>query len=419
MFLKICSLLAIGCFAQVPPQPPADETTFARTLLDVRSQLEALRSSLKNIGSQAGAPLTLDSAEQISDQLDRWLGMFHALELQPTMDMSQMSQLMALRLRLEIYDGVILGESHGIDPEISAGVQFVKDIETFGYPIGALLREKETFPNADFLKSLKIPVLTIPQGMQFQPDSAVQTSLQKAGHKILVTYTGHAHTAIRLKDYFLYTLREGTAFGYAPGKKDMPTVEDSFLKARKHPIIVAMITENRIWRRIQQLFLYHAMDGGALTQEKLSAKLRAFRKAWDKKISNYPTHPEPIYFVRSPEQENLFIGLVPGQRLPVDIDAALRVLSAPESAAWLQGDPIQLVESLWSQNPMGCFYRVIVHKSNGGEWDRWVKVETSGLVGPTLYTTEDMETMFQTSLIEHFGLIPGFGEPPATPARKP
>jgi len=313
---------------------------------------------------------TPSSEAEIAEKLDRWMSVLHELETQPVLDLSAVSEDVLKGLKEGTYNGVILGESHSSAPEIASGIALVKDIlGTRG--IGAFSRENFTFPDASFLEENKIPVLTFRN--QFLPEADVKAGLKAAKKGILVTHTGHAHTARRLKDYILYTLEAGKNMGYAPGGKDMPTVEDAFLKAGKKPVIVSMMTEETVLRRVERLFFAHLAGKNGVYANELLSDLQALGRVWDAKVSRYPSSPGKIFFVRFPGQNNFFVGITPGERKLSAMDAVAKVLPLPELAAWLGGEKIKFVESLFMSGPDGVSYKVVIHKFNGGTFENAVQ----------------------------------------------
>lgn len=367
-FYAILGLCGIVSSAQAQVFAPISSANFTKTLLNIRGQAAA-PAPLPRITPERTSP-RLGDKEAISAQLDQWLGVFDGFQRQPAMDAKAMSDEVTAGLESGRYKGLIMGESHGTQAEFDAGIMIVKDVLA-GHGIGAFSRERETFPDTGFLEAAGVPVLTFKN--QFKPDPDVQAGFSAARRKLLVTYTGHAHTSVRLKDYFVFTLLEGKPFGYVPGGKDMPTVEESFLAKRKKPVIVAMLTEARVLRRVEQLFLRKLAGDSGVYGGELLANLRIVRELWEKKVLSYPVHKEDIYFARSPEQDNLFAGITPGERKPLALDAVLQVLTMPEFTAWLGSDKIRIMESLWGSDSSGVSYRVVAHKFNGETFEQTVR----------------------------------------------
>jgi len=368
-FYPLLCLLSAVCLAPAQATQLSGDAVFFKALSGISGGAAVSRPQISPAKPvRLNAPF--NNKNGISAQLDEWLGIFHYLELQPAMDLAAMSGEVVLGLAGGTYNGVILGESHGTQPEITAGIRIVKDVLA-ARGIGAFSREKETFPAIDFLAAKNVPVLTFKN--QFKPEPDVQAGLKAAGKKILVTYTGHAHTAVRLKNYFLFTLLEGKPWGYVPGGKDMVTVEDSFLKEQKNPVIVAMLTEARVLRRVEQMFLRKFIGEAGISAQEYFKNLQTLRNLWEAKVMQYPSHAQDIYFVRSPEQANLFVGITPGERRPVAVDAVLQVLPLPEFSAWLGGEKIKTVESLWGSDETGVSYRVVVRKFSGDLFERTIR----------------------------------------------
>ena len=314
-----------------------------------------------------GAPNTPpDPVAQMAAQIDEWTGLFRGLQRQPAMDLSQVSGIVTQGLRLGIYDSVILGEPRGVRPAIPSAMQLVQDIAASGYPpLGSILRGKDSFIPKDIMQSLeanpKVHVFDIPNGGLNAAEVPVPTALQMTGHKLPISFTS--------------------------GGRDMSAAEEAHRQSGKHPVIVSMTTEDHLLRGTQLPFCAHMADGG-ITRDSLTAKLQTFQKAWQRKMSQYPTHDGPIYFVRSPEQSNLLIGIVPSQdRAPQLIDRGLFALAEPEVAAWLQDDPI--VQADFSdeiRTPVGTFFKIFIQKADG---ERFIRYAKGGPFDYTLYKTAD------------------------------
>ena len=323
-----------------------------------------------NFHIPAASPASRETAGlSAADQLDDWLGLFGRLELQPELGLDEITAEVTGGLRSGLYDGLIMGESHGIQPEIDAGIVITKAVLK-AKGIGAFSRESNLFPDTGFLEEKGVPVLTFKN--QFKPGPDVQAGFQAAGEGLLATYTGHVHTSRLLKDYFLYTLLEGKPFGYGVNGKDMVTVEDSFLTAGKRPVIVGMVTEARVLNRIEQLFLRRSITADGVDASDYLAGLRAMRSAWEKRVMAYPRHDRDIYFVRSPGQPNLFVGITPCDRRPLAAEAVLEVLAGDDFKAWIGAEKMKYVESLWSSDETGIHYRVVARKFSGETFERTV-----------------------------------------------
>lgn len=311
--------------------------------------------------------------EELSRRLDGLLGMFDALLRQPGFAADEMSRKIRAGFAASEYKGLVLGESHSVPHEIASGERFIREAVADGR-VGLFLKERNTFKAEDILEDAGIVVKVMSN--QFAPVDDVKKGVKKARPRFLAVYAGHAHTCDRLKDYLLYTLLEGRRFGYGRGGKDMPTIEDGFKKSRKRPVIVAMMTEERILRVIRGRFLKEAVgDGTDLAT--LVGRLELTRDVWRERLTAYPPRLGPIYFVEDPDQDNLFYGLTPSGRDTPDISAALDVLGGADLAAWLGGSRIRLVESLRGSNatPAGVpytYHHVIVHREDGERFEKTV-----------------------------------------------
>jgi hypothetical protein len=126
MLFLICAI----CIAPAKAQQPFGDDAFIRDLSDIKNvAVEVPLPAAPGIVPDAASGYTgLNSEAEISAQLDNWMGIFNDMELQPTADLTQMSQTVLQGLGNGAYDGLILGESHGVDPEITAGIRMIKDI---------------------------------------------------------------------------------------------------------------------------------------------------------------------------------------------------------------------------------------------------------------------------------------------------
>jgi hypothetical protein len=333
-----------------------------------------------------------DLARQIEDRriaqrLSGYLDWYDLMERQPAVDAAALSQAAVEGLRSGAYTGLILGESHGVEAEDRAGQKLVRDVLEAGIPVGAFLREENLFPRIEPLDSRRVPVLTYRN--QFKPEDDVKAGLKAAGKNLLISYTGCAHTSVSIKDFFLYTLEGGKTWRYESGKRDMPTVEESFLAHRKKPLIVAMSAEDVVLGKVEGLLLKALSDGATLPR--LRDDLDAVLSAWSRRMSAYPERRGPIFFVRSPEQPNLYAGLTSSERRAFRIEAARKVLALPELVSWLGGDRIRAVESLKAgrftpPNTHETHYEVTVHKTAGGKFKRTIPALTEMKEAPTRLT---------------------------------
>jgi hypothetical protein len=361
-------LLAALLLALAAPAGAAGDADFA----------EALRGITRSGGASVPVPalpaLPLKAAASpeaaIAAQFDEWLAVYNGFLAGSALDTAGMSREITAGLAAGRYNGVILGETHGVQAEFDAGITLTKDILR-AHGIGAFSREHNLFPDDGFLGAAGVPVLTMKN--QFKPEPDVNAGLGAARGRLLVTYTGHVHTAVKLKNYFVFTLLEGRPFGYSPGGKDMPTVEEAFIKAGKRPVIAAMLSEERVLRRVEQLFLRKFIPADGAVPAEFLQNLRLLRGLWAEKVEAAPQGPGPIYFVRSPEQDNLFAGLTPGDRRPLAVGAVLEALDNAEFLAWAGADRLRMVEALWASDDGGVFYRVVARKFSGEIFERTVK----------------------------------------------
>jgi|GEM_PF-2818318 len=334
--------------------------------------LQALKSGRVALPLQAAVRQLED--DRFARRLSAYLDWYDVMERQPVVDAAAMSAAVVAGLRSRAYAGLTLGESHGVDAEEAAGRAIVSGVLDAGIPVGAFLREENLFPRTEPLDARHVPVLTYRN--QFKPEDDVAAGLKAAGKGSLISYTGCAHTAVTLKDFFLYTLEEGKTWHYEHGKRDMPTVEQSFVSHHKAPLIVAMSAEATILERIEWLFLQSLVGDGA-ELGRLNGDLDALLAAWTRQMSAYPARTAPIVFARSPDQPSLYAGLTPSERRAFSLEAARRVLGSPELAAWLGGGAIKSVESLKAgsftpPDTRETHYDVVVRKPTGEEFKRTV-----------------------------------------------
>lgn len=314
---------------------------------------------------------------RIAQQLSAYLDWYDLMERQPAVDAAAMAATIATGLKSGAYTALILGESHGVDAEEQASQRLVGAALDSGVTIGAFLREENLYPNTQPLAARHIPVLTYKN--QFKPEDDVKAGLKAAGKGLLISYSGCAHTADTIKDFFLYTLEEGKTWHYEKGKHDMPTIEESFLRHHKQPLIVAMSAEETILDKVQSLFL-KGLVGEGTDAERLKGDFDALLAAWARQMAAYAPRTDPIVFARSPVQPNLYAGLTPTERRAFQIEAARKVLGLPKLTAWLGSDTIKSVESLKAgsftpPNNRETHYDVIVHSVSQGDFKRTILEE--------------------------------------------
>jgi hypothetical protein len=279
----------------------------------------------------------------LEKRLDERLGWYDALEAQPAFGAAALSALIVDALRRGERRSLILGETHGVPVEQAAARGFVGALLDAGVPVGVFLREENLYPETGPLAARRVPVLTYRN--QFEPEADVKAALKAAKGKLLISYTGAAHTAQHPKDYFQNTLLEAIPFGYGPGLKDMPTVEDSLERRGLKPLIVAMLAESHAVERIQHMFLKDLPEDSS-DLPALRRNLDALLSLWSRRLARWPSRAEPIVFARDPRQADVIVGLTPGERRPLDLVAAAQVLALPEAAAWLGAARLTSVESL-------------------------------------------------------------------------
>jgi hypothetical protein len=179
---------------------------------------------------------------------------------------------------------------------------------------------------------------------QFVPEPDLAKALDKAGRGLVISYTGAAHTAKPPKDYFLYTLLEGLWAGYGPGKKDMPTVEDSLDRRGRAPLIVAMLAEQHVVGRIQQMLLADIVAASP-DLPALRSNVDSVLDLWARRFAQWPPR-EALAFAQDPRQPNVYVGMTPADRRPLELVAVARVLADPDLPAWLGPSRVTIVESL-------------------------------------------------------------------------
>ncbi len=309
---------------------------------------------------------------QEHDELERWLGWYGALEAQPTATAGELARTVGASLASGRYGAFVLGESHGVPAEEDAAKVLV-GAALAAAPVGAFLREEYLYPDTAALDARGVPVLTYAN--QFKPDADVEKGLARAGRALLVSYTGCAHTAPQLKDYSLTALDERSTWHWPPGK-DMKTVRQSLEQRGRRALVVAMMSEEYVWGRIQYLFL-RQLAGRKPTREQFLAGADAALAAWHARVEALPRRSEPIVFARDPSDPDLWLGMTPFERSPMQLLAARAVVASDEAAAWLGGQRIALVESLRfsSGAPDGSVthgYDVLVHAADGRVLERRV-----------------------------------------------
>lgn len=316
------------------------------------------------------------------DRLRKWLGLFDAAMAGTGLDSAGMAREAAADLGAGKHDALILGESHGIPAEQEAAGLILRAV-TAARPIGAVLFENTDIVNhATGARSTKYllddTAWLKPAGIEtlgylahFTPGPDLRAGLKAAAGRLLVSYTGSAHSGKRVKDYIMYTL--GETFGPYGRGIDMTTVEDVLRAERRKPLIIAMVSELFILGHVERLVIREVVKSEDRLEGAL-AELDAAAKAWDGRVEAYPAASE-LRFVASAEQSGLFLGMAPADRRPGQLNALLETLRAPDFAVWLGGRKIKSLEAgrQGGGDEAGrvvVTYRVVVRDEKGGEFVR-------------------------------------------------
>lgn len=312
-------------------------------------------------------------------RLRKRLGLFDAALAAPGLDAATMAREAAADLAAGRHDALILGESHGEPSEQRAAGLILRAVAASPRPVGAILFEltqtsdastQYIFPDTAWLEPAGIAVLGYKS--HFFPDADLGEGFNAADGRLLVSYTGSAHSSKRVKDYIFYTLGVGFA-PFGRGGRDMTTVEDALRARRREPLTIAMVTEAYFLGRIQGLIVKDLLD----SEDRLDgvlAELDAAARAWNVRLMAYPPAAE-LRFVQSAEQDDLYLGLTPGDRRPSQLDAILETLRAPDFAAWLGDRKIKGLEASYQSRGDGAghvevSYRVSVRDKKGREFER-------------------------------------------------
>lgn len=191
-------------------------------------------------------------------RLRKWLGPFDAAMSAPGLDADAMARAAAADLGAGRHDALILGESHGEPTQTMNGsTQYI-------------------YPDTAWLEPAGIKL--IGYRAHFTPGPDLRDGLKTAGERLLVSYTGSAHSAKHVKDYILYTL--DIDIGPFGRTLDMTTVEDVLRGLRRKPLTVAMVLESFFLGRLQGL----VVSGVLASEDRLGgvlAELDAAARAWD------------------------------------------------------------------------------------------------------------------------------------------
>lgn len=316
-------------------------------------------------------------------RLRKWLGPFDAALAAPGRDAAAMAREAAAALAAGRHDALILGESHGEPAEQTAAGLILRAVAASPRPIGAILIEptqtmdgstQYIYADTGWLQPAGIAVLGY--RAHFTPGPDLRDGLKTAGERLLVSYTGSAHSAKRVKDYILQTL--DIDIGPFGRTLDMMTVEDALRGLRRKPLTVAMVSEAFILGRLEGLVVSGIME----SEDRLDgaiAELDAAARAWDARFQAYPPAAD-IRFVPCAAQADLYLGLTPADRGPARLKALLDVLRAPEFAAWLGDRKIKSLEAGPQSSRDGAgrviqlSYRVVVRDHKGGAFERTIVV---------------------------------------------
>ncbi|MDE1976395.1 MAG: hypothetical protein KGI84_03945 [Elusimicrobia bacterium] len=275
------------------------------------------------------------------------LGWYGQADARPGLDPAAMSAVVVKGLKSGAYDGVIFGESHGNAREQAAARLIIGNILASGVKVGAFLSEATQvqggkpvglFAPTQFAKA------GVPTGLfvnQFNPEPDVARGLKMAGPGLLVTYTGSAHTSRKMRDFVYKTLKESDLHWekYFPGR---PTVEESFLRHGKRPIIVAMLEESTVLDWIEYLELRDATKDKSL--EQFRENLIALDRAWKRQTGRFAPR-QTIGFIQAPGQPNLYLGIAPTDRRPLELEALEKAASESAFDRWLGAGKVASAES--------------------------------------------------------------------------
>lgn len=337
-FLLACLLAA--------PARAQDDASFARSLAEARAAAPTVQTADDIAARKARERFSRLIASKLS-----WYG---RAELPPGIDAARLSHAVVQGLRAGDYDSVVLGESHSNPQEVEAAETLIGAILESGLPVGAFLQEAADvvagdgkkgepvgiFKNLRPLAAAKVPNLLMKS--QFAPDPDVEAGLAAAGKRLLITYSGSAHTSERARDLLIKTLKiRDLGWGaVVPGR---PVIEQSLKRKRRKPVIIAMMEEAQILGAVESAVLEEASDGAPLAR--WQADLAAAREALEQAVAPFAPGSE-IRFVQVPEQPGFYIGIAPGDRRPHVLTAALKASRSPELARWLGSRKVKRV-SVW------------------------------------------------------------------------
>jgi hypothetical protein len=184
---------------------------------------------------------------------------------------------------------------------------------------------------------------------QFNPDKDVNAGLQTAGAKLLITYSGSAHTAVRMRDYIINTLKSAD-MGWGHTYPGRPVIEQTLQNRVKKPVIIAMADESYVFNRIITTQLKEASNN--VSYEQWQTNLEALKTAWNMTMGSFQCSSSSIRFVQSDEQPGFYIGIADGERRPLGIEAIQKIAQMPEFLQWLGDKNIRSVDAgLFSTSP--------------------------------------------------------------------
>ncbi len=297
---------------------------------------------------------------QLVDKYLRLLGAqfswYGQAEQQNAMDAAALSREIVAGLRQGTYDAVELGESHSNPTEQKAAQSIVGAILDGGVSVGDFLQEatsvvvgsgKNTkpgepygiFPYTEPLVAAHVAVTLMKD--QFNPGDDVKAGLKAAGPKILITYTGAAHTSARMRDYIIETLKDSDlSWGKIyPGR---PVIEQALQKHHRKPVIIAMEEEPFVVDHVLGAAIKDSYQKASFEQWR--ANLAALQSAWDQATSGFKSSAQER-FVRSSEQPNFYLGIAGGERRAFKLEAIEKIAALPELKAWLGDKKIKSADA--------------------------------------------------------------------------
>ncbi len=270
---------------------------------------------------------------------------------QPGWGVSELSRAVVSSLKSGEADCLVLGESHSDLLERQTAQTLLAALLDAGIPLGAFLQEASTVmdsegrrgePEGIFaltgrLEGERVPLILMAN--QFNPDRDVEKGLKASEGKVLVTYSGSAHTSGLMRDLIIETLKlPDMSWGrLVPGR---PVIERSLRRRGKKPVIVAMAREAQVFGAIESAVLAETAEGASL--EAWREELAAAESAWNEVFAAFPP-ASAVRFAPVPEQEGFFIGMSPADRRPLGLGAALKVAGSEEFAGWLGGGRVEAV----------------------------------------------------------------------------